>query len=110
MPGGALSVLDGMTSHHTALAPQIRDNAEEGRYEILVNGDVAGFVDYHRSADRMMIPRTVTLPAYRGQGFAGMLVQHVMDQARSQGRSVTTSCWYVRDWLAAHPDYRDLQH
>ncbi len=98
-----------MTSERTALAPQIRDNTETGRYEILVDGDVAGFVDYHRSVDRVMIPRTVTLPAHRGQGLAAVLVQHVMDEARREGRSVTTSCWYVRDWLAAHPEYRDLQ-
>lgn len=97
-----------MTTDRTAVAPEIRDNAEAGRYEILVAGDVAGYVTYHRTDDQLMIPRTVTLPAHRGQGLASVLVRHVLDEARREALRVTTSCWYVRDWLAAHPEYRDV--
>lgn len=97
-----------MTSFRTTVEPEIRDDVGASRYEILVGGEVAGFVDYHRSDDQLFVPRTVTLPAYRGQGLASQLVRHVMDEARREGRQVSTSCWYVRDWLAAHSEYRDL--
>lgn len=96
-----------MTTHPTVM-PEIRDDLEASRYEILVDGEVAGFVDYHRSDERLFVPRTVTLPAYRGQGLASRLVRHVMDEALREGRQVSTSCWYVRDWLAAHPEYREV--
>lgn len=97
-----------MTTDRTAVAPEIRDNAEAGRYEILVSGEVAGYLTYHRTDERLIIPRTVTLPEHRGQGLASVLVRHVLDEARREGLGVTTSCWYVRDWLSAHPEYRDV--
>lgn len=97
-----------MTTNRTELTPEIRDDVEQGRYELLVDGEVASFVDYHRSTGRLLIARTVTVPAHRGRGHAGRLVRHVLDEARRDGLSVMTTCWYVRDWLDAHPEYRDL--
>ena len=100
-----MRVLSGMTAHPDVML-EFRDHVEADRYEAVLDGQVAGFVDYRRTEGRLVIPRTVTLPAFRGQGIASRLVQHVMDQARREGRAVTTTCWYVRDWLDAHPGYR----
>ena len=99
-----MGVLSGMTAHPDVML-EFRDHVEADRYEAVLDGQVAGFVDYRRAEGRLVIPRTVTLPAFRGQGVASQLVRHVMDQARRDGLQVTTSCWYVRDWLAAHPEH-----
>ena len=38
----------------------------------------------------------------------GELVEAVLDDIRSSGRRVVPACWYVREYLAEHPDYQDL--
>ena len=91
-----------MTSSRTDVAPVIVDNPDRERYELLVDDEVAGYLTYRRSDGAIYIPSTVVLPAHRGQGLASKLVEHVMDDARTAGLEVSTGCWYVRDWLAAH--------
>ena len=86
------------------VAPVIVDNVDRDRYELLLDGEVAGYVTYHRSEGHLHIASTVTLPPHRGQGLASQLVEHVIDDARRDGLSVTTGCWFVQDWLAAHPE------
>ncbi len=90
------------------MTTEVHDNAGSSRYEVLVDGAVAGHLAYRRAGDDLHIPSTVVQPAYRGQGLAALLVRHALDDVRSRGGSVTTTCWYVQDWLAAHPDYRDV--
>ncbi|GIW05336.1 MAG: N-acetyltransferase [Dehalococcoidia bacterium] len=51
---------------------------------------------------------TYTPPAERGKGVAAHLVATAVRYAREQGLRIVPSCWYVRDWLAAHPEERDL--
>ena len=89
-----------MGSGSTDIAPVIIDNLDRDRYELLVDGEVTGYLTYHRSEGRVFIPSTVVIPAYRGRGLAGRLVERAMNDARGEGLMVTTGCWYVRDWLA----------
>jgi predicted GNAT family acetyltransferase len=49
----------------------------------------------------------VPAPA-RGRGTGGALVEAALRWARTEGRPVIPSCWYVGVWVAAHPEYRDL--
>jgi hypothetical protein len=44
----------------------------------------------------------------RGQGLGGQLVQAAVAYARDQGLQIIPTCWYVADWIAAHPEHRDL--
>ena len=44
----------------------------------------------------------------RGQGIAAQLVAAAMAHAREAGVRVIPSCWYVADWLRAHPEAADL--
>jgi predicted GNAT family acetyltransferase len=92
-----------MTSLSRA-APVIVDNVDRDRYELHLDGEVAGYLTYHRSDGHLSIASTVTLPSHRGQGLAARLVEHVIGDARRSGLSVTTGCWYVQDWLAVHAD------
>ena len=51
---------------------------------------------------------TYVPPAARGQGLAGRLVAAAMAHARAEGLRIIPSCWYVADWLRAHPEAADL--
>jgi predicted GNAT family acetyltransferase len=46
--------------------------------------------------------------AERGQGLGGELVQAAVAYAREHGLRIIPTCWYVADWIAAHPEHRDL--
>lgn len=61
---------------------------------------------YHRTDEHLSIPSTAVLPTFRGFGLASEPVQHVMAEGRREGWAVTTTSWYVQDWMAEHADYR----
>lgn len=86
----------------------VKQNAEQDRFEVLVDGEVAGVIDYRRDGDTWVLPHTEVKPAYEGQGLAGELVRAALDQARAEGLTVDPQCPYVARWIQRHPDYQDL--
>ena len=83
-------------------------NTSNNRYELLVDGEVAGFADYRVDGDTVELPHTVVDPARRGQGLAAVLVGHVLDDIAGTGRRVIPSCWYVAEFIDRHPEYGPL--
>ncbi len=82
---------------------------EDARYEVVVDGVVAGFTEVHEQPDGVWsFPHTVVEKAYEGQGLASRLVRGALDDVRAHGRQVAPKCPYVRNWVAKHPEYRDL--
>lgn len=89
--------------------PTVRRDDERSRYELLIDGSVVGFADFHLDGDLVVMPHTVVDPARRGQGLASVLVRAALDDVREQGRSVVPACWYVAQFLDEHPEYADLR-
>lgn len=44
----------------------------------------------------------------RGRGLGGRLVEAAVAYAREQGLRIVPTCWYVAEWLDAHPEHADL--
>jgi len=84
------------------------DAPDHGRFEILVDGALAGYSEYHDRADLRVFPHTVIDEAYAGRGLATILVRNALDQTRATGRPVLPYCKVVRGFIAKHPDYLDL--
>ncbi len=81
----------------------------DGRYEILVDGVVAGFTQVREHDGGVVaMPHTVVEGAFEGRGLAGGLVRGALDDLRARGRLVPPFCPYVKGWIERHPDYRDL--
>ena len=53
---------------------EVRDNKQRFRYEILVDGTLAGFVTYGMRGGRMILVHTDIDEAHEGHGLAGILV------------------------------------
>jgi predicted GNAT family acetyltransferase len=87
---------------------QVVRNDAASRYELLVDGERVGVADFVVEGDRVVLPHTVVDPSQRGRGLAAVLVRHALDDVRRDGRTVVPSCWYVADFIDAHPEYRDL--
>ena len=48
-------------------------------------------------------------PSFRGGGYGAWLVKAGLDHARERGYRVTTSCWFVDEFLDRTPEYADLR-
>jgi predicted GNAT family acetyltransferase len=89
--------------------PDVADNAKRDRFEITVDGVVAGYAEYHDRGKRRSFTHTVVDDAYEGHGLGSTLVRHVLDDARAHGLEVLPFCPFVRSFIDEHrSDYLDL--
>ncbi len=85
---------------------QVVNNAAAQRFEALVDGQVAGIIDYRLSAGLITLLHTEVDPAREGQGIGGSLVRAALDSIRGEGeRRVHVQCPFVDRWIEKHPDY-----
>jgi predicted GNAT family acetyltransferase len=87
---------------------EVSENADAGRYEVRVDGELAGFADRTVRDGVMVLPHTVVDPAFRGRGLAAHLVRRALDDARARGLGVVPTCWYVARYIDDHPADQDL--
>jgi predicted GNAT family acetyltransferase len=87
---------------------QVRDNPDRARYEIWVDGKQAGFTQYTLHSEQADFTHTEVAEEYEGQGLASQLIGDALDDARRRGWDVLPYCPFVRDYIAKHPEYRDL--
>lgn len=90
------------------MTTEVRNVSDRSRYELLVDGQLAGIADYRVVADTVVFPHTEIDHSRRGQGLGAQLVQGALDDVRPSGRRVVPSCWYVAQFIDEHPEYRDL--
>jgi predicted GNAT family acetyltransferase len=87
---------------------EIVDNPAERRYEARVDGEFAGWVDYHRVRDRLVVLHTEVLPPFEGRGISSNLVRRVLDDARASGSFITPRCPLFARHFERHPEDADL--
>ena len=86
----------------------VADQPERRRYEIELDGQLAGFLTY-RVADGVITHRhTEVDPAYGGRGLGSRLVRYALDDARRRGLRVKPLCPFVTAFIERHPEYADL--
>jgi predicted GNAT family acetyltransferase len=86
----------------------VTDRPNELRYEIEVDGEVAGFLMYRREPDLVDLVHTDVAPKWEGKGVGAALVQGALDDLRARGLKLRATCPFVRAYLRKHPDYEDL--
>jgi uncharacterized protein len=86
----------------------VRDNAAAERYEIAVEGEVAGFAQYRRRPELIAFVHTEVEPRFGGQGLASKLIGSALDAARAEGLAVLPFCPFVNAYIEKHPQYADL--
>jgi len=84
------------------------DKPDEGRYEALVDGAVAGSAFYHLTPGRIVFLHTEVDPAYEGHGVGSRLAREALDDARSKGLRVVPRCPFIARYIREHPEYQDL--
>ncbi|HMT04545.1 MAG: N-acetyltransferase [Solirubrobacterales bacterium] len=82
---------------------EVRDEPVASRYEISVDGELAGFADYRLDNDTITFPHTEIDPSREGQGLGGRLVGFAVTDARSRGLTIIPVCPFVKSWIEKHP-------
>lgn len=83
---------------------EIRDNADEARYEIREDGELAGFAEYRVNGERMTLVHTEIDDAHSRRGLGGRLARAALDDAGARGLHVIPACPFVAHIIRAEPD------
>jgi predicted GNAT family acetyltransferase len=86
----------------------ITDNPDQHRYEIRVDDELAGFVQYRRREGLLALIHTEIDSRFEGRGLASQLIAGVLDEARAGEVSVLPFCPFVNGYISRHPSYVDL--
>jgi len=90
------------------MSATVANNPSASRYEVVVDGEVGGFLAYRLADGVIDLQHTVVQPSHRGQGLAGLLAERAFEDARAQGLSVIPSCPFIAGWVPEHPEVADL--
>lgn len=90
------------------MSATIANDPAESRYEVIVAGEVGGYLAYRLDGGVIDLQHTVVLPSHRGQGLAGLLAERAFEDARAQGLRVIPSCPFIAGWVPDHPEVADL--
>ena len=88
--------------------PKVVDNPEAGRFEVIVDGEVAGYAEYRRTTSSVAFTHTVVDPRFEGRGLGSVLARGALDATRAAGSSVLPFCPFIRGYIQRHPAYLDL--
>ncbi|HVU71489.1 MAG TPA: GNAT family N-acetyltransferase [Mycobacteriales bacterium] len=94
--------------HLTVPGVVVGHDRERRAYVGLLDGTEIGRAEYVTDGERVVMDHTVTEPAYRGRGVAAAIVRYALEDLRAQNKRLVPACWFVRDFIQANPEYRDL--
>lgn len=86
----------------------VTDNPGQDRYEIRSGGVLAGFADYRREGERVVLVHTEVDPAYKGQGLGTALARGTLDDLRAHGSQVVPACPFIAGFIKDNQAYGDL--
>lgn len=92
----------------TPAAPVVRRVEDKHRYEILVDGVLAGFTEYLDRDEQRVFYHTEIGDAFAGQGLASRLVRQALTDVRDAGKRVVPVCPYVAGFLEKHDGFADI--
>jgi predicted GNAT family acetyltransferase len=90
------------------MSKRVTHNPDEQRYEIHVDGILAGYTQAFEDGDVVTLPHTVVFDQFEGQGLASELVAGALDDIRVRGKKIVPTCPYVAKFVRKHADYADL--
>jgi predicted GNAT family acetyltransferase len=86
----------------------IADEPEQHRYAIAADGERVGLAQYRQEPGEIIVTHVEIDDAVGGQGLGSQLVAFLLADARDRGLAVVPLCPFVREYIAGHPEHRDL--
>lgn len=82
-------------------------NDGANRYELKLDGELAGFSEYRATPGRVTFHHTLVFPEHEGKGLGSRLAKHVLDDAVARGDTVVPECPFIAAYLRRHPGVYD---
>lgn len=82
--------------------PTVTRNNETSRYEIHVDGTLAGFAEFEQRVGEILFVHTEIDPAFQGMGLASVLASSALADAVSTGDTIVPHCPYIAKYLRTH--------
>ncbi len=86
----------------------VHDNQADSRFEITVDGRLAGYVDYRKDGQEYALPHTRVYPEFEGRGIGGQLITGALTEIASRGGTVLPFCPFVPKVIRDNPEYLAL--
>jgi len=86
----------------------LRDDTDRHRFELLVDGEVAGLADYHVRDGAVVITHSEVDSRLRGRGLGNELARRTLDELRARGVKVVPVCPFFARYVSEHRDYDDI--
>jgi predicted GNAT family acetyltransferase len=84
------------------------ENPDRERYEITVDGELAGYAQYVRRGGRTLFVHTEVDRAFEGRGLGSQLAEFALDAERTAQRPIVPLCPFIRSYVERHPEYAGL--
>jgi uncharacterized protein len=86
------------------MGTEVADNPEEQRYEVLVDGHLAGVIKYSLDGKRITLWHTETELEYAGRGLASQLARVALDDIKQRELELVPLCPFIAKFVRQHPD------
>lgn len=86
----------------------VADNPARRRFEILVDGGLAGFTAYRVRDGLVVFTHTEIDAAFQGKGIGAQLAAGALDQVRERGEKIVAECPFIAAYVKKHAEYQDL--
>ncbi|HET9608711.1 MAG TPA: GNAT family N-acetyltransferase [Acidimicrobiales bacterium] len=90
------------------MATDVQDAPDRSRYEVTVDGELAGFAEYRDLDGARVFTHTEVFDAFEGHGVGSALAQGALDDVRRSGRRLVALCPFVAAYIEHHDEYADL--
>jgi predicted GNAT family acetyltransferase len=86
----------------------LRDEPARHRFELLVDGEVAGLAVYRRQDGMVVVIHSEVDERFRGQGLGNELAARTLDLIRSNDEKIKPVCPFFAHYVSEHPEYDDI--
>jgi uncharacterized protein len=86
----------------------VRDNPDQRRFELLVDGAVAGLAAYRVRDGVTVVTHSEVDPAFRGRGLGSELARLTLDELRTRNARVIPACPFFARYVQEHHEYDDI--
>jgi len=83
---------------------RVIDNADAGRYELHLDGELVGWIDYRRAGDTVALTHAEVREELRNRGHAETMTREALADLKRRGLQAQPLCSYVVAYARRHPD------
>lgn len=88
--------------------PKLIKNDAKSRFELLLDGRVASFIEYVDHGHALELTHTITKPDFRGRGLAGKLVNFALTRIDAENKRIIPTCSYIAQYVTKNPQFAHL--